>query len=156
MNGIGIRVFSDKEVFFCIMGRNLTSSYTEPYVSSIVVPNALNLPEQLSFIRTTLLDILLQYDIKRAGIRLAELTAKKVGYERIALEAIAQESLSDSNVEKFIACRIGTINTLLNLNDGEFLDLVANKLSIPTITNWGTFSGIERECILYCLASFKL
>jgi hypothetical protein len=51
-------------------------------VDSIKIPSAFRWPDSLKYVRSNLLDVLREYRVEKAGIRLTETNAKSVSYER--------------------------------------------------------------------------
>jgi Holliday junction resolvasome RuvABC endonuclease subunit len=125
-------------------------------VDSIVVPPALHLPEQLHFVRTTLLDILLEYGIRRAGIRLTEPAAQSTSIERLNLEGVIQELLSSSDVEAYFAGAIATIAARLGEGDRARVKEYFDGGDFRGLKRWSTYSREERESIVTAVAAARL
>lgn len=116
MKTIGIRV-APSAVTYAIYdddGAEIVS------VDKIVVPKSLSTPEALKYIRYTVLDIIREYGVEKAGIRLAEGNAKSVNIERIQIESVIQEALASSPVESFYCGRIASISARLNIPREDF------------------------------------
>lgn len=157
MRGIGIRVYSNSRIYYCLMEKEEDDILNYLDISYLNVPLSIELPEQLNFIRNTLLDILNQYEVQRAVIRLAELNGAST--ERIYLEGVIQESLSSSNVERFLAGQIAQITKVGQMDRTDFKKYASAEMSFPYIPedmNWGALKQEERECILACYTSLNL
>ena len=72
MIGIGLRVYSNSKIFYTIIEKLESGDLNYLAVSQLNIPLALNKPESLNFVRNTLFDILEEYTVKNAVIRLAE------------------------------------------------------------------------------------
>ena len=160
MIGIGIRVVSDEKVLLCVVERKDDGSFSEPRIVKIVMPQALTDPEQLSYLRNAFIDVLNQYRVTCAAIRIPEPPPVKTKttntiIRRTYIEGVLQEALAGSKVTKLIPGRIANFKRLLGLEVGEFLSIVegVDKFRIP---GWSKFSSEEREAILACYSSFNI
>lgn len=72
MNCIGIRV-TPKIVYFSIIENDEENEeFTIIATEKIIVPVSMEVPEQLSFIRSTLFSVIKEYKVSHAGIRRME------------------------------------------------------------------------------------
>lgn len=150
---IGIRA-SPREVYYAVVeGAEDCVIVT---VASVVVPSALKLPEQLHFIRTTLLDIMAEFNVRRAGIRLTEPTAKSISVERLNLEGVIQELLSSSSVQAYFAGSIATIAAKLGEAERSRVKEYFEGESFSGVEGWGDYSREERESIVTAVAAARL
>ena len=150
---IGIRV-SPRGVYYAVIQG--TESYEILTVASVVVPPALGLPEQLHFMRTTVLDIMAEYKVTRAGIRLTEPTAKCTSVERLNLEGVIQELLSSSSVETYFAGPIATIAARLGETERSRVKEYFEGQSFLGVDGWGAYSREARESIVTAVAAARL
>jgi hypothetical protein len=126
-------------------------------INIIKVPAAFLWPEKLKYIRRTLNDIIDEYNISKAGIRLTEAFSQNSNNERIVIEGIIQELFASSSVEKYFAGGIATISSKLNIpNDGSFKEFVEGKRIFNDIDNWNDFKKEDKESILTCFAALNL
>lgn len=161
MIGIGLRTYSNTKVYYCLIEKSSNNSLNYIDVSFIRVPLALTLPEALNFIRNTILDILIQYKVTRAVIRISEYGGQfnpSVG--RIYLEGVIQETLASSMVEKYLAGQISEITKIAAIEKTDF-KLMANAEKEfefrPPGKDWkNDFSLEERESIIACYTSLNL
>lgn len=160
MVGIGLRVYSNSAIYYSIISsEGDTLSFHD--ISSLAIPVSLDKPEQLAYVRNTLLDIIDQYKIQRAVIRLSEMTGKynQLAIERHFCEGVIQESFASSTVEKFKAGRIAELVRLLEVPRDKFKKYVDNEEEfglLPKEINWKKCSKEERESIIACICSLKL
>ena len=64
-------------------------------------PQILNKPEQLKFARHSILDILREYQVDVAGIRVAEGNSQNQDADRLYLEAVFMESFASSSIKGY-------------------------------------------------------
>jgi hypothetical protein len=153
MVSIGYRV-SPTKVTFAIVHGSPAQGFSLVNASAVNIPPALETPRQLQFIRTTLLDVMDEYAVTRAGLRLAEHTAKQKNPFRLNLEGVIQELLASSNVERFVSGPIATIASLLGLCDRKMVKaLIAGEESPAYAVDWAGLTGDEREAVLMAVAA---
>jgi hypothetical protein len=150
---MGIRA-SPREVHYAVVEAGDPAELLT--VSSVVVPAALQLPEQLHFVRTTLLDIMAEYGVRRAGIRLTEPTAKSRSIERLNLEGVIQELLSSSDVEAYFAGPIATIAARLGESDRSRVRSYFEGEPFGGLYGWIDLSRHERESVVSAVAAVQL
>lgn len=153
MRTIGFRA-SPTEITYCIVETN-ESDTNILVIDKLIIPKSLNTPEQLKFVRNTLLDIINQNFIERAGIRITE-SVTQPSIERISFEAIIQEILASSFVEKYFLGQTSNISSKLGFKREDFKHYLKNDLDIEYIPNWKKFSEKEKESLLVAYAAQKL
>lgn len=161
MTGIGLRVYSNSCVFYAIIDKDDDGNFDYKSLSCLYVPMSLEKPEQLSFIRNTLLDIYNEYNIQRAGIRMSEFTGHitQVVIERYFLEGVIQESLASSPIEKYVAGQISTLTALLGIERDAFKKLANAEQAfqdVPDAVSWNDLDLEQRESILVCHSVFNI
>jgi hypothetical protein len=155
MRAIGIRV-SPKVTFYSIVEEN-DDGIEVVDVSKIVIPVSLNVPDQLRFARTTFLDIISEYGIARAGIRVLEPSAQTRDIFRLNVEGVIQELMSSSTVEKYFCGQISNMSRLLEMGDRtDFKKYVSGELDYKGVDNWGRMKTEERESLLVAIASLNV
>lgn len=153
LTGIGIRA-TPKEVFYCIIEHTADEHKVRDF-SAIPIPYSLILPEKLNFVRKTFRDIIAEFGCARAGIRITESIAKP-NIERVSYEAVLQELLSSSSVEKYLTGQISTITAKLGLKRADYKLLINNQQPLEIIDGFGGYREEVKEAILVCLASLAL
>ena len=97
---VEIRIkISPEEIYYTISEH---TQYSKKILSSskLIVPQALDTPDKLSFIRSTLISLINQYNVQRANLKIVKLDFKdEKTIDLIKLEGIVQELLSTSGVE---------------------------------------------------------
>lgn len=149
---MGIRA-SPRRVHYAIVEG--ADNYEILTVASVVVPPALALPEQLHFVRTTLLDLMAEYGVRRAGIRLTEPNARSTAVVRLSLEGVIQELLSSSNVEFYFAGAIATISAHLGEKDRSTVKRYFEGQVFMGLDAWGDYSREQRESIVTAVAAAR-
>jgi hypothetical protein len=152
MNTVGIRT-TPKKIFFAII--NSESGQIVPM--DLILPVSFDVPQQLKYVRNTLLDIFRQYNIRRAGIRVTEHSAGRCPDEmRASIEGVIQELIANSDVESYfigvrssIAARIGISN------DQALTDVITGATSFREMQNWSNFSQEHREAILVAYSTLN-
>ena len=76
MKAIGIRV-NPKEIYFCII-EQIGNENNILNKDKLIIPLSLSTPNKLNFIRKTFIDIIQQYQVTHAGIKLTEGNAQKI------------------------------------------------------------------------------
>jgi hypothetical protein len=153
MVSIGFRV-SPKKVTYALVEGTPPANFTLLNASAVFIPPALETPRQLQFIRTTLLDVMEEYAVSRAGLRIAEGLALKRNPFRLNLEGVVQEVLASSTVERFVAAQIATIAALLGHKDRTIIKkMIAGEQAPQYSLNWAALSEDEREAVLLAVAA---
>lgn len=152
---IGLRAKPDK-VIYTIVKDNIDDTADIVVVDELILPIALELPEQLKFIRNTFLDIILEFNVNKACIRIAESVAQNTSFNRTNIEAVLQELIASSKIEKYYIGRIASISSKLGFEREKFKEYVDNKENYSSVEQWDKFSCDERESILAALSALNL
>lgn len=150
---IGIRVKPDCIIYSIIQENHEDKEII--LVDKVNVPIALEVPEQLKFIRSTFLDIIYENKVNRACIRITESMAQKPSIERINIEAIIQELIASSTVEKYFVGQISNISARLGIARENFKKIIESK-ECDFIDEWSTFNKEEKESLLAALSAFNI
>jgi|SRR5690554_2820234 len=149
MNKIGIRV-SPKEVFYCIYDEGSRAIIN---IDKIGVPLSLEIPEQLKYIRLSLLDIIREYNVEKAGIRTIESNAQSPSISRIHIEGVIQEALASSDVDDYYVGQISNISARIKIERTEFKPLVDGSKSLDGFEGWEGLSKEQREAVLCAIGA---
>lgn len=149
MKTIGFRV-NPNHVTYAVLDSDTNAVVV---VDKINVPKALATPEALKFVRSTVLDVLREYKIERAGIRIAEHTKHAPSIERIQIEGVIQEALASSTVLAYFASQIALISAKAGIERTTFKKIVSGEESFDQIDNWDQNSEEEREALLTALGA---
>lgn len=150
---IGIRVKPDCIIYSIIQENNGDKEII--LMDKVNVPVALEVPEQLKFIRSTFLDIIYENKVNRACIRITESMAQKPSIERINIEAVIQELIASSTVEKYFVGQISNISAKLGMARENFKKIIESK-ECDFIEEWSTFKKEEKESLLAALSAFNI
>jgi len=151
---IGIRC-NPNEIFFAVCESN-NGNVTLVAVDSIIVPVALDVPEKLKFVRNTLIDILEEYNVTNACIRITEPNAQSKNVERINFEAVIQELIVSSTIEKYFIGQISNISAKLGIPRDDFKRYVSGEIDYPLIEKWNDFDNHQKESILSSISAINL
>lgn len=157
MNCIGLRV-KPTEVYFAVIEykeNNLDIKTTE----KIRIPVSMDVPDQLSYVRTTLFSIINEYNIINAGIRRMEDNSPSNKLEpiikRAYFEGVIQELISNCCVEKYFSGKISKLGSLLKIGAKDIKSCIDGN-NIFTIDKWENYNKEERESILCAIASTQI
>lgn len=154
LTAIGIRA-TPKKIHYCIIKSTAEATQVIDF-SSVIIPFSLILPEKLNFVRKTFRDLIAEYKCERAGIRITESMVSKPNIERVSYEAVIQELLSSSSVEKYLTGQISTITAKLGLKRVDYKLLLANEQQFELIEGFGGYGTEEKDSILVGLAALAL
>jgi hypothetical protein len=144
---IGIRVKPDCVIYSII--RENDNDNEVLIVDKVNVPVALEIPEQLKFIRCT------ENQVNKACIRIAETTAQKISIERVNIEAIIQELFASSSIEKYYIGQISNISAKLGMARENFKKIIDSK-ECDFIKDWNNFNKEEKESLLASLSALNI
>ncbi|MFC1023966.1 hypothetical protein ACFGZH_05405 [Pasteurella multocida] len=149
MNILGIRV-SPKNIYFSIFNSNEQEFKN---IEKIIVPQALIIPEQLKYIRNTILDLLREYHIEKAGIKITEGNAQSISIERLYIEGVIQETFASSQIVSYKTLMLSGIASRLKTNSKELKKYIENKPNNTGIEmNISEFNKEEIEAMLVAVA----
>lgn len=152
---IGIRVKPDSVIYSIIKEEGEERKIV--LIDKVNIPVALQVPEQLKFIRSTFLDIIFENQVNLACIRVTESTAQKISIERINIEAIIQELIASSSIEKYYIGQISTISAKLGIARENFKPLIDSKAKDCEFFNdWNEYNKEEKESLLAALSAFNI
>jgi hypothetical protein len=120
-------------------------------VDVINIPLTLDMPEKLKYVRNNILDILREYSVDTASIRVTESNSQNLNIERLYIEAVIQEAFSSSNVKRFYTIRKNGICSMLNIQSEEFKKIIKGELPIKGVST-SEFDENTNEALLAALA----
>lgn len=148
MKTIGIRA-APRAVTFAVFD---TETREILNVEELQVPAAFAMPDALKYIRSNLLDVLREYGIERAGVRVTESLAQTASIERIQIEGVIQEAFASSSLLSYYVGQISSISRRLGIDRAQFKPLVAGDEN-PGVENWNDMAKVEREAILCAMGA---
>lgn len=148
MKTLGLRA-SPTSVTFAVYDCDKKSIHN---VEDIYLPKALFFPDRLKYLRSNLLDVLREYQIMRAGVRVTEPNAQRPNVERIQIEGVIQEAFASSLLDKYYIGQISSISKRLGVNRTRFKPMVAGE-DDPGVENWSDMTKEAREAILCAMGA---
>ena len=143
MNILGIRVEPKKTTFVVI--ENSDETFKVINNECIKVPAALDFPEKLKYIRNCVLDIIREYSISVAGIRVAEGNSQNTDVTRLHIEGVIQEAFSSSEVDKYFTGRKSSIASRLQLTTKDFDEIVKAKGCYEVLRCWELLGSAQSK-----------
>ena len=122
----------------------------------LVIPVSLDVPEQLAFIRTNFLAVIMQYDIKLAGLRVTEFIAGQVIPHRVHIEGVFQELFANSSIENYELLSVVKFAKLLQIPVTDIKACIKDGDSFMDIENWSSYQVEERESIIAATSMFQV
>jgi len=123
-------------------------------VEDIRIPLAFHIPDALKYIRNNLLDILREYRIDHAGIRVTEPNAQSPNISRIQIEGVVQEAFASSSLTSYYVGQISSISARLGIDRADFKRYVDGPLDWP-VENWADLSKEQREALLCAVGASR-
>lgn len=151
---IGIRV-SPSTIFYSIVSYENEELLIE-IVDKINNPKALSIPEQLKFIRNTLCDIINQFKISNACIRITESSARSPSIPRIYIEGVIQELFASSTISKYYVGQISSISKNLGIDRENFKPFSNGVKNFLEIDNWDTYILEQRESLMSAISAINI
>ncbi|MFC6097672.1 hypothetical protein ACFPVY_13530 [Flavobacterium qiangtangense] len=151
---IGIRVTPSTVYFSVVTYENEELEIT--LVDKINNPKALNIPEQLKFLRNTLFDVINEFNITNACIRITESNAQSINITRIYIEGVIQELFASSTIVKYYVGQISSISANLGIERATFKPFAEGKENFMAIENWENFSLERRESLMSAISALNI
>lgn len=123
-------------------------------VEDIRIPIAFATPDALKYVRNNLLDVLREYEIERAGIRVTEPSAQTTSIDRIQLEGVIQEAFASSNLLDYYVGQISSISKKLGILRTDFKRYIEGELQW-NVENWEAMNEKQREALLCAIGASR-
>ncbi len=120
-------------------------------VEEIKIPAAFDVPSALKYLRSGLLDVLREYRIRKAGLRMTEGVAD-ADPRRLQMEGVIQEAFASSFLESYFVGRIASISSRVGIDKSAFKPLINERQDGP-VENWSQMSALQREAILCAIGA---
>ena len=150
MRTIGLRA-TPKAVTFVIFDSDLNEIVN---VEEIRIPTAFSTPDALKFVRNNLLDVLREYDVQQAGIRITEPSAMSLSIDRIQIEGVIQEAFASSSLKDYYTGQISSISSRLGIQRTDFKKYIDGTLDWG-VENWSKLDDKEREALLCAIGASR-
>ncbi|MFS4516831.1 hypothetical protein ACMFLR_23530 [Delftia tsuruhatensis] len=151
MKSIGIRATPSSIHFSIYCNKAKVVINTE----EVKIPLALTTPLGLKYIRSTILDILREYEIENACIRATEPSAQKPSIERLQIEAVIQEAFASSDLCRYYVGHISSISKNLGIQRTKFKPMVDGESNDLNIQNWDILKKEQREAVLAAIGAIE-
>lgn len=151
---IGIRVSPTCIYFSIVLMENEELEIVA--IDRINNPKALNTPEQLKFIRNTLGDIINEFSITNACIRVTESNAQSINILRIYIEGVIQELFASSTIISYYIGQISNISSNLGIERAKFKPIAEGSEIYAGIENWEKYKLEERESLLAAISALNI
>lgn len=149
MNYLGIRA-KPSEFTFAVYDANANRLIN---VERVKIPRALDTPEALKYVRNTILDILREYKIIVAGIRITESNSQHLNIRRIEIEGVIQEAFASSTLDSYYVGQISTISARIGIPRVDFKPYVDGAVDCELVEDWNELEQDEREAVLTALGA---
>lgn len=149
MNTLGIRAKPGVVTFAVLDAQDRRIANVE----TIKVPKALPTPDALKYIRNNILDVIREYEISRAGLRVTESTARTLSVARIEIEGVIQEAFASSSLSSYYCGQISTIAARVGIARADFKPYVDGTKIFNGVENWGDLGRDEREAVFAALGA---
>lgn len=122
-------------------------------VEDIKIPNALSVPESLKYVRNNVLDVLREYSIRRAALRIIESNSQTIAIHRVEIEGVVQEAFASSMLESYFCGQISSLSARLGIERKKFKKYVDGELIFDTIEEWAELTKEQREAVLAAIGA---
>lgn len=122
-------------------------------VEEIRIPNALSIPEALKYLRNNVLDVLREYEIKKAAIRIIESSAQTVPIRRVEIEGVVQEAFASSGLVSYLCGQISTLSARMGIARKDFKRYVDGELSMDGVDGWARLTKEQREAVMAAIGA---
>lgn len=122
-------------------------------VETIKIPKALSVPDALKYLRNNILDVLREYDVDCAGLRITESNSQSLNIRRIEMEGVIQESFASSTLSRYFCGQISSISSRIGIERAEFKPMVDGISNYEGVENWGELSKEAREAVLAAIGA---
>lgn len=147
MKAIGIRV-SNTYVCFSVV-KNISDRVFEVInIEYLKIPNALDFPQQLKYLRNVILDILREYSITKAGIKVVEGNADNKATKRMQIEGVIQEAFASSLIQDYFIGRSSSITSRIQpllSSKKNFKSFIKTNSTCEFISNWEKCSNDDKK-----------
>lgn len=149
MNTMGVRA-KPGEVTFAVYDAAAGALLN---VETIKIPKALSTPDGLKYVRNNILDVIREYSIEHAGLRITESSAKTKSIERIEIEGVIQEAFASSCLKSYYSGQIANVSRRLGFPRDQFKRYVNNEVAFEQVENWTDLKPEAREAVLAALGA---
>jgi hypothetical protein len=124
-------------------------------VEDLRIPKALPEPDALKYVRNSVLDVLSEYEVSYAGLRVAESMARRQNVRRIQIEGVIQEAFASSNLKAYYCGQISGISSRIDIPRADFKLYVRGEAQFEQIESWETLAEPAREATFAALGALR-
>ncbi|KNH48192.1 hypothetical protein [Pseudomonas lini] len=146
---LGLRA-SPTEITFTILDGEKNSIVA---IDEIKVPKALSTPEILKYVRFNILDVIREYSITKAGIRVTESNSQTLSIERIQIEGVIQEAFASSLLESYYVGQISSISKRLGIARATFKPFIDGTTDFDQVEGWDELTKVQRESVFCAIGA---
>lgn len=119
----------------------------------IKIPAAFPIPEALKYIRNTILDILREYGVEKAGIRVTESTSRNLSIPRIQIEGVIQEAFASSSLSSYYIGQISSISAKVGIPKVDFKKYISGELDFSQVEHWNDLTNNQKESVFCAIGA---
>ncbi|MGC5779847.1 hypothetical protein [Methylobacterium sp. NFXW15] len=149
MNTLGLRS-APKSVTFAIYN---TDQRRILNVENLIIPIAFARPDALKFIRVNILDIIREYQVVKAGVRVAESVAQGDHTERTQIEGVIQEAFASSELNSYYIGQVSNISSKVGFDRRLFKSYVDGDECFNGVEGWEEMNKVQREAVLCAIGA---
>lgn len=123
-------------------------------IEEIKIPAAFATPEALKYVRSNLLDVLREYGVQQAGIRVTEAAARGGNLARVQIEGVIQEAFASSDLGAYYVGQIASISSRIGIDRARFKPLVAGDEAWE-VNGWARMTKEGREAFLCAVGAAR-
>lgn len=150
INAIGLRC-TPHEIYYSVIQQ--TDEMKVINADIILLPKSMNKSEQLKYARNTMIDVIREYNISKAGIRVYENTAQTFDRDRVYLEGVFIELLASVDLRCYYVGQISNISSRIGINRDCFKLIVQGKMPYTEIQNFDAFKLEHKESTLTAIGA---
>jgi hypothetical protein len=130
-----------------------SEAYSIVNLEDIKVPASFDWPIALKYVRSSVLDVLREYSVDKAGVRTSEPVAQSLSIERIQIEGVIQEAFASSGLLRYFAGPIAVGASFLWADRASFKPMTRDGRNDMDIDGWADMSEVRREAVLYAMGA---
>lgn len=124
-------------------------------IEEIKVPAAFAMPDALKYVRSNLLDVLREFGVEHAGLRLSEPNAKSISIPRVQIEGVIQEAFASSLLKGYYLGYIASISSRIGIDRSTFKLLISGEQNY-SLDGWEDLKAPSREALLCAIGAVNV
>jgi hypothetical protein len=152
MKAIGFRA-SPSEITYALVSKE--GNQFEIQTDVVTVPHSLEMPERLNFLRSTIKDLIIEFSPTIAAIRVTEANAQNLNMERISYEAILQEAICTTSIERYFILRIPKWAPMVGMSAKDLKEILKSHGGSLFGKNLSPYKNAAKESVVAALAAIN-